>query len=112
MTDPRQWNRSARGEVEHAMAAPMVETPHRALSALTWALFLATAAISVLTMPITAIWFAGLAWLVAMASCVAALVPRSDVLRTRMALTGFAVAGGIFVGPAIYLGLAVLRSVV
>jgi len=71
-----------------------------------WGLYVGLAAVSVVTMPITAIWFVALGWLVAMVSCAVALVPRSDATRTRIVLTGFALAGGIFTGPTIYLGMA------
>jgi hypothetical protein len=92
------------------MAAPITETAVAVGGAgWRWALFGVTATLSVLTMPITAIWFVLLGPLVAIVSSAVALVPRSDVRRTRIVLTGGAVAGGLWVGPAIYLGLALLR---
>jgi hypothetical protein len=94
------------------MAAPITETGTTTVGGTgrRWTLFVATATISVLTMPLTAIWFLMLGWLVALGSCAIALVPRSDALRTRIALTGFAIGGGLSLGPAIYLGLALLRT--
>jgi hypothetical protein len=93
------------------MATPTTETQTRTEGSVgwRWTLFVVSATISVLTMPLTAIWFSLLGPLVAIVSCAIALVPRSDARRTRIVLTGGAIAGGLWVGPAVYLGLALLR---
>lgn len=78
---------------------------HRS-SRVSWRTIVALAAVSVITMPLTAIWFllAGLLGLIVAGT--AAMLPSerppSDVIGV-----GASAALGLLVGPTVYLGLAV-----
>ena len=73
-----------------------------------WALCLGAGAVSLVTMPITAIWFALLGPAIAIVSCGVALAQRSDLRREQTVLSGGALAAGTFAGPAVYLGLSLV----
>lgn len=67
-------------------------------------------AVSLLTMPLTAIWFLFLGCLLLMASAVvAATRPTSEAQATTLG-TGISVAAGLLVGPAVYLGMALAST--
>jgi hypothetical protein len=69
-----------------------------------WRRFSIAAVVSVVTMPITAMWFL----LIGGALLVAGLVPA--VFRGSSRLGGASLVGlGLLVGPAIYIGLAVAQ---
>ena len=73
-----------------------------------WALCLGAGVVSLVTMPITAIWFALLGPAIAILWCGLALAQRNDLRREQTVLTGGALAAGTFAGPAVYLGLSLL----
>lgn len=72
----------------------------------------ALGAVSLVTMPLTAVWFLGLAMVLLAATVAFAAVARQP-RRSRHAVgTGASVALGLLVGPAVYLALAVAVAVV
>ncbi|HEX6569644.1 MAG TPA: hypothetical protein VF015_10775 [Acidimicrobiales bacterium] len=73
-----------------------------------WGYVLALAALSVLTMPITAIWFLLLGGATLLAGAVAAALRRTPGDRAATLCTVASVAIGVLVGPAVYLSLALL----
>ena len=74
--------------------------------ALNWRILVSVGAVSVVTMPLTAIWFLLAGFLAFVGAAVAAML-RS--LRGPQALSiGASVGLGLLAGPTIYLGLAAL----
>lgn len=69
-------------------------------------LMVAVGAVSLLTMPLTAIWFLFLGSLLVMASAVRAATRRTPEDRAATLGTGLSVAAGMLVGPAVYLTMA------
>lgn len=69
-------------------------------------LMIAVGAVSLLTMPLTAIWFLFLGSLLVMASAVLAATRRTPGGRAATLGTGLSVAAGMLVGPAVYLTMA------
>ncbi len=75
---------------------------------LAWRFFAPTAVVSLLTMPLTAVWFLQLGFLVLMVTAAVATTKPEPVKQQRTLQTGGNVAGGLLVGPAVYLLLWVL----
>lgn len=73
-------------------------------------LVLPTAVVSLLTMPLTAVWFLLLGWLLVAASAVAAATRRSPDAQAATLGTGVSVAAGLLVGPAVYLLMALVST--
>lgn len=71
-------------------------------------LVVGTALVSLLTMPITAIWFLLLAPIVAVVGAVLATAVRSHGGKERILVTAASVAVGLLAGPLVYLGLALI----
>ena len=76
----------------------------RTRSAPLWQRFGIAAAVSVVTMPLTAMWFL----LAGGALLVAGLLPPALGRKATVGTMAF-VGLGLLIGPAIYIGLAVLR---
>lgn len=70
----------------------------------------ATALVSLLTMPLTAVWFLLLGSLLMAGSAVAAATRRSPDAQAATLGTGVSVAAGLLVGPAVYLLMAVVST--
>jgi hypothetical protein len=68
-----------------------------------WRYFAPTAVVSLLTMPLTAVWFLLLGFLVLVVAAAAAATKPEAVKQQRTLQTGGNVAGGLLVGPAVYL---------
>jgi hypothetical protein len=69
-----------------------------------WRIFVVAAVVSVVTMPITTMWFL----LIGGALLVAGLVPAT--FRTAPRVGALSLVGlGLLIGPAIYIGLAVVE---
>jgi hypothetical protein len=66
------------------------------------------AVLSLLTMPLTAIWFLLLAEIVFVVTGVAAVVQGRTPAGDRALACGFSVGLGLLAGPAVYLALAVV----
>ncbi len=67
------------------------------------------AVLSLLTSPVTAIWFLLIAPLVLALSAIVAFLARSSLDRSERALRlGLSVGVGLLVGPAVYIGLALV----
>jgi hypothetical protein len=64
------------------------------------------AAVSLVTMPITAIWFLVLAPVVAFVGAAAAVAQPEPEAKDRMVWTAASLALGLLAGPALYLVLA------
>ena len=79
----------------------LVEATSRASD---WRIFAAAAVVSVVTMPITAMWFLLIGGVLLVAGLVAATVRRAPRLGTA-SLVGL----GLLVGPVIYIGLALVQ---
>jgi hypothetical protein len=75
---------------------------------LAWRYFTPTAVASLLTMPLTAVWFLLLGFLVVMVTAAVASTKPEPVKQQRTLQTGGNVAGGLLVGPGVYLLLWVL----
>jgi hypothetical protein len=75
---------------------------------LAWGYFTPTAVMSLLTIPLTAVWFLQLGFLVLMVTAAVAATKAEPVKQQRTLQTGGNVAGGLLVGPAVYLLLWVL----
>ncbi len=74
--------------------------------ALNWKVLAGVAAVSVLTMSLTAIWFLQAGFLVFVGAAIAAMLWPSR--GPQLLSVGGSVGLGLLVGPTIYLGLAVL----
>jgi hypothetical protein len=70
-----------------------------------WSFFIPAAVTSLLTMPLTAIWFVPLGALVAMIATAIALMTKGS-RSEQLALDGVALAAGMYVGPAVYISLS------
>lgn len=89
----------------------MAEAISNASSRFKWPYLVVPGALSVLSAPVTAIWFlllGGLLGLVAFAFAIAAAVARSERLQ-QTALNSCAVSGGIYLGPALYIGASLFN---
>ena len=75
---------------------------------LAWRYFAPTAVVSLLTMPLTAVWFLQLGFLVLMVTAAVAATKPEPVKQQRTLQTGGSVVGGLLVGPGVYLLLWVL----
>jgi hypothetical protein len=73
-------------------------------------LVVATALVSLLTMPLTAVWFMLLGGLLMAASAAAAATRRSPDAQVATLGTGVSIAAGLLAGPAVYLLLALLTT--
>jgi hypothetical protein len=73
-----------------------------------WRYFVPTAVVSLLTMPLTAVWFLLLGFLVLVVTAAVAATKPESVNQQRTLQTGGNVAGGLLVGPGVYLLLWVL----
>ena len=73
-------------------------------------LIVAVGAVSLLTMPLTAIWFLFLGLLLVMASAVVAATRRTPQAQASTLGTGLSIAAGMLVGPAVYLLMALASS--
>ena len=73
-------------------------------------LTVAMGAVSLLTMPLTAIWFLFLGLLLVMASAVVAATRRTPQDQASTLGTGLSVAAGMLVGPTVYLLMALASS--
>lgn len=73
-----------------------------------WRLVAAIGALSVVTMPLTAMWFLLLGFLVLLGTAIAALLPMGRGREPQVLGLGGSVALGLLIGPAIYIALAVL----
>jgi hypothetical protein len=73
-----------------------------------WRFLVVPGLISLVTMPLTAIWFVLLGALTAMTATIAGLVARGR-RGQQLALDGVAMAVGIYLGPVVYIGLALLN---
>lgn len=74
-----------------------------------WVWFAVAGALSILTMPLTAVWFVFVGFAV-MAVCAAwAATRRDEQQRSDILGKGAALGTGLLLGPAVYLALAVLR---
>lgn len=83
--------------------------------ALSWApfrtrTFWIAAAVSVVTMPLTAIWFLLLGAVILALASLVAVARRSSTDRARTVATGISLGAGLLVGPAMYLALALLQG--
>ena len=70
--------------------------------------FLVAAVVSVVTMPLTAIWFLLLGTATVALAPLVAVARRSSSDRERTLVGGVGLGAGLLVGPLIYLGLAFL----
>ncbi|MDQ3484264.1 MAG: hypothetical protein M3445_02455 [Actinomycetota bacterium] len=75
---------------------------------LAWRYCVPIAVVSLLTLPLTAMWFLLLGFLVLVVTAVVAATKRGLVKQKRTLQTGGAVAGALLVGPTVYLLLWVL----
>ncbi len=73
-----------------------------------WWYFVPAVVVSLLTMPLTAVWFLQLGFLVLMVTAAVAGTQPEPVKQQRILLTAGNVAGGLLVGPGVYLLLWVL----
>lgn len=73
-------------------------------------LVLPVGAVSLLTMPLTAVWFLLLGSLLLAVSAVAAATRRSPDAQAAALSTGASLAAGLLVGPAVYLLMALVSS--
>ena len=73
-----------------------------------WPTVAVAAAVSVLSSPITAIWFLWLAPVVMAGTVVVAMAVRSDAQRLRAVRGGLSAGLGLLAGPVAYLGLALV----
>lgn len=98
-----QRSRYAR-EVSHTRAASQPLTGY----AVRW--FLPAAVVSLLTMPVSALWFLLVGPLVFMGAAVVALAQRDPDTKSRAVVAGTAFGLGVLTGPAVYLVLAALTA--
>ena len=70
--------------------------------------FVVAAVVSVVTVPLTAIWFLLLGTATVALAPVVAVARRSSSDRERALVGGVGLGAGLLVGPAIYIGLALL----
>ena len=68
------------------------------------------AVLSLLTMPLTAVWFLWLGSLLLMATAVVAATRRDVDAQAAVLGTGVSVAAGLLVGTVVYLLLALLSA--
>jgi hypothetical protein len=78
------------------------------LAPIRWTLMAVVGLVSVVTMPITAVWFLMLAPLSLVAAAVGAALARSSRQSGAVRSIGASVAAGLIIGPALYLTLAVV----
>jgi hypothetical protein len=69
------------------------------------------AALSLVTMPLTAVWFLLVAELVLVATLILAAVRGRTPAGDRGLARGFSIGLGLLAGPAVYFGLAVIAAV-
>jgi hypothetical protein len=74
--------------------------------ALNWQVLTGVAAVSVLSMPLTAIWFLLAGFLVFLGAAIAAVV--RPLRGPQLLSVGGSVGLGLLMGPTVYLGLALL----
>ncbi len=74
-----------------------------------WHYFVPAAVVSLVTMPLTAVWFLQLGFVILMVTAALAAAKRDPVEQQRTLRTGGNVAAGLLVGPGIYLLLWVLQ---
>ena len=84
-----------------------MESAARQSIAVTWPLVGFVGLISLVTMPITAVWFLMLAPLSLVAGSVAAVLARSERRRIDLLTFALSLGTGLLVGPAVYVALAV-----
>lgn len=84
-----------------------MESAARQSIAVTWPLVGFVGLISLVTMPITAVWFLMLAPLSLVAGSVAAALARSERRRIDLLTFALSLGLGLLVGPAVYVALAV-----
>lgn len=72
--------------------------------------FVGAAIVSVGTMPLTAVWLMVLAPLVFMGAAVVALVQPDPQTKHRTTRLGLLVGGGLLLGPAVYVALALVGN--
>jgi hypothetical protein len=85
----------------------LVEGSPRHHFAFRWSVVAPTAAVSLATMPITAIWFVLLAPIVGFFGAGAAMVARLPSTKDHTVTTAASLSFGLLAGPLVYLGLAV-----
>jgi hypothetical protein len=69
------------------------------------------AALSLVTMPITAIWFLYLGPIVGFGGAIMATLRRTEAEKQRTVRTTVSIALGLLAGPFVYLALALLVAV-
>lgn len=65
-------------------------------------------AVSIVTMPITAVWFLLIGFLTFIGTAMYALLPSQRSRTAQVLSTGGSVGLGLLIGPTIYLGIALL----
>ena len=75
-----------------------------------WEVAVPIGLVSVLTMPLTAIWFAFIGSATLVAAAIAAAAADTCPVASSRLRTGGSIAIGMLAGPSIYLVLAVLSS--
>lgn len=71
--------------------------------------FVPAAVVSIVTMPLTAVWFLLLGFVALLVTATFALVQRSEERKAAILRTGGNLALGTLVGPTIFLALAIMR---
>lgn len=74
-----------------------------------WPILVPVAAVSLVTMPLTAIWFLLLGFVALVISFTYSAVQVSPRQRARTLSVGGSIGLGLLVGPLVYLTLAVVR---
>jgi hypothetical protein len=74
--------------------------------ALRWSILVPAAVVSLVTMPVTAIWFLLLAPIVGFLGATAAALARSSSTKDHLVSSAAALSIGLLVGPIVYLALA------
>ena len=74
-----------------------------------WPILLPVAAVSLVTMALTAIWFLLLGFLALVSSFIFSAVQASPQERERTLSVGGSIGLGLLVGPLVYLTLAVVK---
>ncbi len=83
----------------------------RSRGALRWSWFLPAAAVSLVTMPLTAMWFLLLGVLTVVLSAGWAATERSGPRRQAGPAAAGSLGLGLLVGPVVYLGLALVVGI-